>query len=143
MSEYHLPHARSDEQAAKMRLLTASDSCLFCDGELSGDWPIMDRTRHWVIARNQFPYKGAKHHVLLVPSDHVTDLLDISAAAKADFWPALELVQTKLELTDYSIGARCGDCAVTGGTIAHVHVHLVVGDGSQPVSFKMSAESHA
>lgn len=140
MSHYFAGHARTPEQAAKMARLAGT--CLFCDAG-PDDWPVLRRTAHWTVAPNQFPYGGARHHLLLVPTAHVTDLLDLDDAAHADFWTALRWVRDELGLTFYSLGARCGDCAATGGTIAHVHVHLVVGDvddpAHEPVRFKMSS----
>lgn len=143
MSHYHADHARSPEQAAKMHRLAGENACLFCPETRPDDWPVLHRTDRWVVAPNQFPYAGAGHHLLLVPTTHVTDLLDLDAATHADFWTALAWVRDELGLTYYSLGARCGDCAATGGTIAHVHVHLVVGDvdapDHEPVRFKMSS----
>lgn len=140
MSQYFTGHARSPEQAAKMERL--GDQCLFCDAD-DDDWPVLHRTEHWTIAPNGYPYAGTRHHLLLVPVEHVTDLVDLDAATHADFWTALAWARDELGLTHYSLGARCGDCALTGGTIAHVHVHLVVGDvdapGHEPVRFKMSS----
>jgi ATP adenylyltransferase len=46
-------------------------------------------------------------------------------------------------LTHYGLGGRNGDCRYTGGTIYHVHVHVIVGDVTnpehQPVRLRLSS----
>jgi ATP adenylyltransferase len=142
---YHLENHREPEQLAEMRRLEREGTCLFCSDQLeseTGEQHVVHRTRHWFITPNRFPYAGAKLHYLLVPEKHVTDVLDLPAADREDFWTALAWVRDEHELSFYGLGARCGDCEYTGGTIRHVHVHVIVGDVDdpehRPVRFKLS-----
>jgi ATP adenylyltransferase len=142
MSLYYLGNARSEEQRAYMRRLEADGVCLFCPGPMDADpeQEILHHTAHWTVTPNKFPYAGTKLHLMLVPHEHETDLLDLSDAAQQDFWAALRWVRDKHGLTYYGLGARNGECRHTGGTIAHVHVHVIVGDPSAgPVRFKVSS----
>jgi ATP adenylyltransferase len=139
---YHLANSRSEQQSRDMRRLEADGVCVFCPEHLDADpdQEVVHRTEHWTITPNEFPYQGTTLHLLLVPHEHVTDLLDLSAAAQRDFWTALGWVREYHGLTYYGLGARNGDCRYTGGTIAHVHVHVIVGDPEQgPVRFKVSS----
>ena len=142
---YCLENARSEQQRREMEELAARGVCLFCPEELAADpdQPIVVATEHWNVTPNQFPYAGARTHLLLVPREHAPDLLDLSPAAQRDFWTALAEVRRRYGLDFYGLGARNGDCRATGGTIEHVHVHLVVGDvdapGHQPVRLKLSS----
>jgi diadenosine tetraphosphate (Ap4A) HIT family hydrolase len=111
------------------------DTCLFC-GE--AEWPYLHRTDHWIIAENQFPYDGTSYHLLLVPIEHVADVLDLSKTSQGDFWNALRWARDHFNLSAYNLGIRCGDCRMTGGTISHVHTHVVVPD--RDVFFKMSSK---
>jgi len=142
MSLYYLGNARSEEQRAYMRELEADGVCLFCPERMAADpeQEILHRTGHWTVTPNKFPYAGTTLHLMLVPDEHVTDLLDLSGAAQQDFWAALRWVRDRYELTYYGLGARNGECRHTGGTIAHVHVHVIVGDpAAGPVRFKVSS----
>jgi diadenosine tetraphosphate (Ap4A) HIT family hydrolase len=142
---YYLGNARTERQLADMVELATSGSCLFCPDQLAADpdQPILHRTPHWTVTPNEFPYAGTALHLLLVPDEHVTDLLDLSVPAQADFWAALGWVRERYALTYYGLGSRNGDCRYTGGTIYHVHVHVIVGDvadpGHQPVRLKLSS----
>ena len=142
MSLYYLGNARSEEQRAYMRELEADGVCLFCPERMAADpeQEILHRTGHWTVTPNKFPYAGTTLHLMLVPDEHVTDLLDLSGAAQQDFWTALRWVRDRYDLTYYGLGARNGECRHTGGTIAHVHVHVIVGDpAAGPVRFKVSS----
>ena len=140
MSLYHFENARGEEQLAEMRRLDAAGICLFCPGNLEDVQEVLHRTAHWAVTPNRFPYDGARLHLMLVPSAHVTDMVDLPLDAQADFFAALAWVRGEYDLSYYALGVRCGDLPVTGSTIKHLHAHLVVGDlGGEPVRFKMSA----
>lgn len=140
MTLYHPANARLPDQIERMRRLEAAGVCVFCTDD---DPDVVLRERDWVVRHNAFPYRGTRLHLLIVPRRHVTDLLDLSDAELAGFWTVGRTLRGRYDLGFYGLGARCGDCRYTGGTIAHVHVHLVVGDvddpAHEPVRLKLSS----
>lgn len=145
MPLYHLGNNRTPEQLADMLRLEAAGVCVFCPEQLAADpqQEILHRTAHWTVTPNEFPYAGTALHLLLVPDEHVTDLLDLSAPARDDLWVALRWVRDRYGLAYYGLGIRNGDCRYTGGTVYHLHVHVIVGDVAdphhQPVKLKLSS----
>jgi len=145
VSLYYLGNHRTDEQLAEMRRLETDGICLFCPEHLARNpsQRITHRTEYWTVTPNEFPYRGTRLHLLLVPDEHVTDMADLSAQAQRDFWVALTWIRDHHALAYYSMAARNGDCEFTGGTIRHVHVHLLQGDVDdpehQPVRTKLSS----
>ncbi len=143
MPLYHLGNHRSDEQLARMRALEAAGSCLFCPETVAAREDQLHVTRHWTVLPNDFPYRGTKLHLLLVPTEHVNDLVDLSPEAQADLWPTLAWARDSYALSYYGLGARNGDPRYTGGTVEHLHLHLIVGDvddpAHQPVRLKLSS----
>jgi ATP adenylyltransferase len=146
MALYCLQNARGPEQQARMRELEAAGVCLFCPDGLaaygSQDRPVAE-TAAWLAVDNDFPYAGARRHLLLIPRAHVVDLGELDVDARADFWTVLDGVRAATGAEDYGVGIRSGDCAATGGTIAHLHVHFLVpdseaGDESQPLRMRFS-----
>lgn len=121
---------RTDEQLQEMRRLEAAGICLFCPAALREH----DRqraafeTRHWLVTPNAFPYRGTRLHLLVVPHQHVNDILDLDEEARGDFWTALAAIRERFGLDHYGLGVRNGNCSFTGATIAHVHAHVLVGD---------------
>jgi diadenosine tetraphosphate (Ap4A) HIT family hydrolase len=130
VSFYCVGNARYADQAERMRELEAAGVCLFCPG--NDDPDVVLQERDWVVRRNAYPYRNTRLHLLVVPRRHVADLLDLTDAELAGFWSVGRILRERYDLAFYGLGARCGDCRYTGGTIAHVHVHLVVGDVDDP-----------
>lgn len=145
MSLYCIENHRTAEQLTEMQRLEAEGSCIFCP-EILRDHArqrIFFETAHWIVTPNEFPYQGTSLHLLLIPHAHVTDMLDLDDAARGDFWAALGETRERFRLTHYGLGARNGDCRFTGGTIAHVHAHVLVGDPTAdpdtPVRMRLSS----
>lgn len=133
MSLYCTGNSRSPEQTRRMEALEAAGTCLFCPGTVDADTDrVVLRDPDWIVRYNDFPYAGTRLHLLVVPRRHVTDLLDLPDDELAGFWRVGRTLRDRFDLDFYGLGARCGDCRFTGGTIAHVHVHLVVGDVEDP-----------
>lgn len=129
---YCTDNYRTEEQLAEMRRLEEAGICLFCPAALRShaDQRIAFETRHWAVTPNAFPYQGTKLHLLVVPHQHVNDMLDLDDEALADFWAALRQIRAHYGLDHYGLGVRNGNCSFTGATIAHVHAHILVGDPS-------------
>jgi diadenosine tetraphosphate (Ap4A) HIT family hydrolase len=134
VSLYFVGNARYAAQAERMRELEAAGVCLFCPEHVDDpdDADVVLRERDWVVRRNAYPYRNTRLHLLVVPRRHVADLLDLTDAELAGFWSVGRALRARYDLSFYGLGARCGDCRYTGGTIEHVHVHLLVGDVDDP-----------
>jgi ATP adenylyltransferase len=130
LSLYCTDNYRTEEQLAEMRRLEAAGTCLFCPEALRehARQRVVLETPHWAVTPNAFPYAGTRLHLLVVPRQHVNDMLDLDDAALADFWDVLRTVRMRFGLGHYGLGVRNGNCSFTGATIAHVHAHVLVGD---------------
>ncbi len=128
-----------------MLRLAAAEACLFCPEHLNSgpEQRVLWQTNWWSVTENRYPYSGAKLHLLLIPTLHASDILLLPEDALADFWVALRWVKDNYSLEFYGLGVRCGDCRFTGGTIQHVHVHVIVGNvedpSHEPVRLKLSS----
>lgn len=142
---YCLENARSPEQVDDMRALERDGTCIFCPEALrrSPEQRVLRETQHWIVTPNKYPYQGAKLHLLLVPKSHVRDLVDLPPDAFLELQAVLRWVRREYGLNFYGLGARCGDPRYTGGTIEHLHLHLLVGDvrakNFVPVRLKLSS----
>jgi ATP adenylyltransferase len=142
---YCTDNYRTDEQLAEMRRLEAAGICLFCPAALRehARQQVILETRHWSVTPNAFPYGGTMLHLLVVPHQHVNDMLDLDDESLGDFWNVLRMIRSQFSLGHYGLGVRNGNCSFTGATIAHVHAHVLVGDPSLdpevPVRMKFSS----
>lgn len=143
MPLYNFDNSRTAEQLSQMQALADAGVCLFCPDQGGRDLPVVQRLPLWTVITNRFPYRGTKLHLLLVPDEHVADLVDLSAPAQAAFWTALAWARSEYGLTFYSLAVRNGDPRFTGATIRHLHVHLLTGDvenpDHEPVRVKLSS----
>jgi len=87
---------------------------------------IVHRTRHSYLILNRFPYNPG--HLLAVPFREVTDLAALDTAERADLFEEIIFGQTLLTVAlrpeGFNIGFNLGG-AVAGGSIAHLHGHIV------------------
>ena len=146
MTLYCLANVRTAEQRSRMVALEDAGVCLFCPeglGMYSATGPLFENAS-WLVVANDFPYAGTRQHLLLIPRAHVGDLLELDPAAREQFWDALAAARALGGASYYGLGVRNGDCAATGATIAHLHLHLLVPDpeaGDQPVRMRFSGRS--
>ncbi len=87
---------------------------------------IVHRTKHSYLILNRFPYNPG--HLLAVPYREVTDLVSLDTAERADLFEEIIFGQTLLTAAlrpeGFNIGFNLGG-AVAGGSIAHLHGHIV------------------
>lgn len=96
-------------------------NCPLCDVED----PLL-RLGPWSVIPAPDRAEGVKHHLLVVPDTHVSDLVDleVSPAAHALFWQVLAWIKRTFGLTHYGLLVE------TGG---HAHAQVIVGDGTRSV----------
>lgn len=146
---YNLDAARVPEQAEQMRRLQETKICAFCPEHLETEHrePIELRSDHWSVAKNDYPYERTKLHLLIIAKNHARKLSDLTIEERHDLADLLVEVEKHWQLTSYAIGMRCGDMHYNGGSVDHLHAHVVVGDTDnpdhQPVRFKMSSRPKA
>lgn len=146
MKGYNLAAGRTPEQIEKMKMLQEKGICAFCPEYFieHHDNPIEFETTYWIVAKNDYPYDHTSLHLLLVAKEHVQTVTQLSLEARNDFMQTLVRVEEHFKLPSYAIGMRVGDFHYNGGSVDHIHAHLVVGDSSDPknhqkVRFKMSS----
>ena len=142
---YDLSAARTDDQRDYMERLEAGGICIFCP-EHFGEYhrePVEWSGEHWYVTRNDYPYRGARAHYLIVPHRHVRSFDELPDAAGAELWAIKRRLKAQLEPLATAVVERSGDMTLNGGSVAHMHVHFVALD-SEPdatVRFRVSARA--
>ena len=87
---------------------------------------IVHRSRRSYLVLNRFPYNPG--HLLAVPFRDVTNLEDLTAVERADLFDEMlfgkRLLTAALKPDGFNIGFNLG-APVAGGSIAHLHAHIV------------------
>src|SRR5688500_14038584 len=87
---------------------------------------IIHRSPLSYLILNRFPYNPG--HLLAVPFREVTDLEQLNTSERADLFEAVilgqRILRAALKPDGFNIGFNLGS-AVAGGSIAHLHSHIV------------------
>ena len=131
---YLIDQWRSLEQVLQMEDLEKRGVCVFCERHFKSEHrePIEVETSHWVVTKNDYPYANTSLHLLVIPKEHVGTFADLSQKAQNDFGKIIAHIEDHYRLTSYSQFMRVGDFRYTGGSIFHLHGHILVPDHSNP-----------
>lgn len=141
----YLPASRFDDQTEKMEQILQDGLCPFCPEWL--DWyhdsSVVFETRYWVVTPNDNPYSGALIDLLLIPKEHVMSFELLTYESQKDFGVVIAKIINQYNLDFGALGMRFGQMWHTGGSVAHLHAQLKVGDvhnpEHRPIRFKMSS----
>jgi ATP adenylyltransferase len=142
---YNLDAARGEEQREYMRGLEAEGICVFCE-EHVGEYqrqPVEHTGTHWYVTRNDFPYEGAAAHYLIVARRHVGSFAELPAEAGAELWEIRRELAERLGAVSYATIERSGDMRFNGGSVEHLHVHMLAlePEPAATVRFRVSARA--
>ncbi|MBA3550647.1 hypothetical protein H0W32_00360 [Patescibacteria group bacterium] len=107
--------------------------CPFCPEQLAlyHKNPIITENDTWLLTKNMYPYKGAKHHFLLIHKKHISSPEELSADAKKDLFDIILWTNRELKIPGGTFFMRYGDTRYTGASVAHLHAQLVSSDPTQ------------
>ncbi len=144
---YNVDAARSAEQRRYMQELEAAGVCVFCPEHVAAHHrePVEHTGRHWYVTKNDYPYDGAAAHYLVVSNLHVVSFDELPDEAGAELWEIKRTLKSQLAPTALATVERSGNMLDNGGSVAHLHVHLVALDAapSATVRFRVSAHVDA
>lgn len=146
MSLYHIPAARSEAQMEMMKDLETRKICVFCPENITKEdsSPLEIETEHWMVKNNTFPYKDTRVHLLAIPKAHIKTLSALGRLAQQDLFEVIAECEQRFDLKSYGFVVRSGDMRNNGGSIEHLHAHIIAGDTDnpdhQPVKVKISSK---
>lgn len=131
---YNHAAARKPEQRNQMQDLAARGICAFCPEHIHTETRtgIDIETNHWFVKGNDYPYDRTKHHLLAIPKEHVKTVSELSKAARAEFLEVITQAEKHFGMTSYAVAMRSGDARYNGGSVEHLHAHIIVGDTDNP-----------
>lgn len=142
---YNLDAARSEQQRHYMEGLAAAGVCVLCPENVATEQrePIEHLGEHWYVKLNDYPYEGTLSHYLIVAKAHVISFDELPDEAGAELWAIKRSLKSRLEPLAIATVERSGNMLYNGGSIAHLHVHLVAlaQAPSATVRFRVSAQA--
>ncbi len=144
---YNLDAARDEEQRAYMEELEGAGICVFCPEHVAEYHrkPVEHVGEHWYVTRNGYPYEGAAAHYLIVARRHVSSFDELPDEAGAELWGIRRELKGELAPVALATVERSGDMRFNGGSVAHLHVHLVALEETpaKTVRFRVSAHGES
>lgn len=122
-------YAKSEEYKHVLAKITGHGKCPFCyenlrDYSFSKHTPV--KTTHgWYLLLCSWPYKGARHHYLIIPKRHCESLEKLTAE---DMRQVLQLARhavKKFNIKGGGLLMRFGDSLYSGATVLHLHFHVM------------------
>lgn len=117
------------ERMKYVRKLIKPQGCVFCNSaekEISFESLCVYKTKYSQIVLNKYPYNNG--HLLVLPLDHVGQLLDLSPERYDDLHKTLRMavqaIQTIYQPNAFNIGLNNGVMA-GAGIPDHLHYHIV------------------
>lgn len=139
---YSVDAARRADQRRYMEELEAAGICVFCPEHVASHHrePVEHSGEHWYVTKNDYPYEGAAAHYLIVAQRHVVSFDELPDAAGAELWAIKRRLKEQLEPVSLATVERSGNMLYNGGSVAHLHIHLVALDDtpSATVRFRVS-----
>ena len=128
-------NARTEEQRELMAQIEKDGVCPFCAEHFKKyhPKPIIKETDSWFLTTNMSPYEGTKHHFLFVyKKAHVLFPSEITPESRADLFELINWTIETYKIEGGSFFMRFGDHRYTGGSVEHLHAHVIVGDIDAP-----------
>jgi len=104
------------------------EGCAFCEALARVDGEenlVVRRETHAFLILNLYPYNSG--HCMVVPTRHAVDPSELTAEESANVWSLVartaDLLRRPMGAEGVNVGMNLG--RVSGGSIEHLHVHLV------------------
>jgi len=131
-SKAGLDHAevRTEEQKALMARIEEDGVCPFCEAYFRKyhPKPIIKETTSWFFTENMSPYEGTVNHFIFVYKPaHIRTTKELSMEARIELFDLIDWAIAEYNIPGASFFMRMGEGGYTGGSVEHLHAHLLVG----------------
>lgn len=140
----NMSNARFDDQREVMEDIERNQECPFCSENLDKyhKEEILRRGTHWILTRNQWPYKNTDTHLLAITAYHAEKLSDLREGSFDELQGHMVWAEEEFHVEAGGIAMRFGNTASNGATVSHLHMHMIVPSADKPadekVRFKIS-----
>lgn len=80
-----------------------------------------------MATKNQWPYENTEHHFLLICREHILYPEETPSAFVASLWELVRELGKKYGFDSGGFAIRFGAPERTGGSVRHLHAHVIVG----------------
>lgn len=120
-------YAKSGEYKNVLETIESRGKCPFCPEHFKYHKnPVLKKTVNWMITENSWPYKGARHHFIILGKKHKEGFANISDKDFSEIGSLVRWAIKEFKIPGGGLTMRFGDTTYTGATVVHLHAHLIV-----------------
>jgi diadenosine tetraphosphate (Ap4A) HIT family hydrolase len=124
---------RDPKYLAAIARIAEGQFCPFCPEHLASTHPNpLDYREHWIVTDNAYPYQSAKQHLLLIHTQHIVHMGEVSPEAWRELWLLADEICKERRIVGGTLVMRFGETRYTGASVQHLHAQLVQGDPDAP-----------
>lgn len=124
-----ISRSRMYEQYVKAIENAEMGICPFCTIDRSYNTIIHDGGNFYVLLCRP-PEKNTRLHFLFVPKRHVKSMDELSQSEAFSLLNAMRKIRKEYGIISSGILIRDGNATLSAGTIEHLHIHMMVPDGT-------------
>lgn len=134
MNHVNTENGRPGEYGQVLQRIKQDGVCPFCEKNLATyhPRPIIEQGAHWTLTESAYPYKPSRHHLLLIHREHIHHVNELTVEAWSELLYFIKKVSTERDLAGGSFLLRFGDTTFTGGSVTHLHAHIIQSDPNDP-----------
>lgn len=135
----NLDNARLSEQRQVMEDIDRNRECPFCPEYLDKyhKQEILKKGAHWILTRNQWPYKNTDVHLLAIAAYHAEKLSDLHEGSFNELQDYMIWAEKEFQVNAGGLAMRFGDTSCSGATVKHLHAHFIVPSIDKPDNEKV------
>lgn len=125
-----IAHARSDEYRRALTQIAQDGNCPAPYCQDKADYhthEIDDSAQYWRVTQNSFNYKDARLKFLIIHKVHIENILDMTLSAWTELHDIVRRLVAEHDIKGATLMMRFGDKSFTGGSVTHLHAHLIAG----------------
>lgn len=121
-------YAKSDAYRELLEKIDDQNVCPFCPVHIKKfkREPVLKQSGKWSIMRVDYPYKNAEEHFVIIGERHKTNFNQLSLMDFASIRNLVNWAIAKFKIKGGGFCCRFGDTNMTGATVSHFHIHLIV-----------------
>ncbi len=119
----------STQYSEVIREIAQEGVCPFCSDNLRRYHknPLVEK-EFWWVTDNMYPYSPTKHHRLIIYKQHISHGSEIGKEAWVELQKILQEEISQRGIAGGAFVMRFGDTHYTGGTVSHLHAHILQSD---------------
>ncbi len=124
-----LSRAKTYGQYCKAVTDALAGRCPFCELDRVHNVVVIETSGLLVWHCNP-PEKHTRLHFIIAPRKHILSTDEFTSDEMVAVWDCLTALKDTFKFTSCGILIRDGDATLSGGTIPHLHIHVMVPDGT-------------